>query len=147
MNNELVKMKHFAPALTEGNYLLGFCLEQHRTMDVSAEGWASFAPLAASLFSLQTWAYGVIVLASPCSRSRDEMSIDGLREDKTEPHPGKTRAEFNPMVAGRKVTPSKVFQCMGSNSAGSQGMTFPGGVVMLFHLSIAESQTTQKREA
>lgn len=28
MNNELVKIEHFEPALTEGNYALGFCLKQ-----------------------------------------------------------------------------------------------------------------------
>ena len=34
--------------------MLGFCPEQHRTMNVSAEIWASFAHLAESHYSLQT---------------------------------------------------------------------------------------------
>lgn len=56
VSNELMKREHLEPALTGGSYVLGCWLGSSGRWVSSADGCASFAPLAASRFPLQTWA-------------------------------------------------------------------------------------------
>lgn len=133
------------PAPTEGNYTLGLCLEQHGTMDISAESWASFAPLAASRFSLQAQRglKGNSTGISLFLEWRWDEQWWALRWQKLHLTVG-TKAAFNCVVAGKKASPSVAFNAWVPTLLGHEPQDFPNGAAMLFYLSIAESQDTPK---